>query len=72
MSEYGEEKNKTTAQSLRREGLAVPVILAERILDLFEESGTTPKEQDAALDIVRRDVLDRLYAPTCEAERSPQ
>ena len=30
-----------------------PMILAQRSLDLFEESGTTPKEQSTALEIVR-------------------
>lgn len=42
----------------------VSILLAERVLKLFEESGTTPKEQNTALDIVRTIVLDRLYAPS--------
>ena len=40
------------------------MILAERVLDLVSESGTTPKEQNTALDIVRTIVLDSLYRPT--------
>ncbi|GEM_PF-4933788 len=40
----------------------VSIILAERVLAVFEESGTTPKEQNVALDIARTIVLDRLYS----------
>lgn len=40
----------------------VSILLAEQVLGLFERSGTTPKEQNTALDIVRTLVLDRLYA----------
>jgi hypothetical protein len=29
-----------------------PLILAQRVLDLFEESGATPAERDTALDVV--------------------
>lgn len=47
----------------------VSIILAEQVLGLFEQSGTTPKEQNTALDIVRTIVLDRLYAPATEAAR---
>ena len=41
--------------------IAACAILAQRVLDMFAESGTTPKEQKLALDIVRDAVLDRLY-----------
>jgi hypothetical protein len=30
-----------------------PFILAQRVLDLFEEIGATPAERDAALDVVQ-------------------
>jgi len=33
--------------------LPVPMILAKQVLDLFEQSGTNAKEQNAALDILR-------------------
>jgi hypothetical protein len=47
----------------------VSIILAERVLVLFKESGTTPREQQTALDIVRTVTLDSLYLPT-ETEKS--
>jgi hypothetical protein len=46
----------------------VSMVLAEQVLSLFEQSGTTPKEQNTALDIVRTIVLDRLYEPTVCAQ----
>lgn len=47
--------------------LPVPMILAKRVLDLFEESGTTAKEQNAALDILRTVVLERLYPTVADS-----
>jgi hypothetical protein len=59
-------------ESDRRDGLErkpnVSMILAEQVLELFEESGTTPREQDTALDIVRTIVLDRVYKRTRDYE----
>ena len=46
-----------------RDKLNVSLILTQQVLDLFKESGTTAKEQNVALDIIRRFVLDRLYDP---------
>lgn len=40
----------------------VPMILAQQILALFQQSGTTPREQNAALDIARTVVLDQMYS----------
>lgn len=42
----------------------VSILLAQRVLTLFEESGTTPQEQNTALDILRSIVLDRLLSPS--------
>ena len=44
---------------------SVPMILAEQVLSLFEQSGTTPREQNAAIDIVRTIVMDRLFSTKC-------
>lgn len=44
----------------------VSIILAEQVLDLFERSGTTAKEQNTALDILRTIVLDELYSVPAE------
>lgn len=53
--------------------LPMPMILAQRVLNLFEESGATPKEQQLALDIVRPIVIDKVYGPTFpEAQKEPQ
>ena len=52
--------------------LNVSMILAEQVLDLFEQSGTTPKEQNTALDIVRTIVLDRVYGLSGELPRSAE
>ena len=42
--------------------MLMPFILAQRVLDLFEESGATSAERDAALDVVeaiiRRNRID--------------
>jgi hypothetical protein len=51
----------------------VPMILAQQVLTLFEESGATPKEQQLALDIVRPLVIDKVYGPTFpEGQKEPQ
>lgn len=51
----------------------MPMILAQRVITLFEESGATPKEQQLALDIVRPIVIDKVYGPTFpEAQKEPQ
>jgi len=44
--------------------IATPLLLAQRIMDLFDASEATPQEQDTALDIAKTLVLDRLYRPT--------
>lgn len=54
-------------ESDRDRPVNVSMILAEQVLDLFEQSGTTPKEQNTALDIVRTIVLDRLYDPSASS-----
>jgi hypothetical protein len=36
--------------------------LADQILALIQQSGTTLREQNAALDIVRTVVLERMYS----------
>jgi hypothetical protein len=63
---YLTHANQKEDDSVRRDRpeANVSIILAERVLAVFEESGTTPKEQNTALDIVRTIVLDRLYQPT--------
>ena len=33
--------------------MIAPLILAQRVLDLFEEIGATPAERSAAIDIVK-------------------
>lgn len=42
--------------------MLTPLILAQRVLDLFEETGATPAERSAALDVaqvlVRRNRID--------------
>lgn len=48
----------------RSREVPVPMILAQRLLDLFDESGATPQEQKMALDIVRPQVVERAYRPT--------
>lgn len=42
---------------------SLPMVLAQRVLDLFEESGATPQEQKLALDIVRTLVIEKVYFP---------
>jgi hypothetical protein len=49
---------------------SVPMILAEQVLALFQQSGTTPREQNAALDIARAVVLDQMYSIDWTPERS--
>jgi hypothetical protein len=46
---------------------SVPMMLAEQVLSLFEQSGTTPREQNAAIDIVRTIVMDRLFSINCRS-----
>jgi hypothetical protein len=41
--------------------LPVPMMLAQRVLDLFDQCGATPREQNAALDIAKTVVLEHLY-----------
>ena len=60
---YMTHPRKSEYDADRRDRPNVSMILADRVLALFEESGTTPKEQNTALDIVRTIVLDRLYEP---------
>ena len=48
---------------------SVPMILAEQVLSLFEQSGTTPREQSAAIDIVQTIVMDRLFSVNYRIEQ---
>ena len=54
-----EQTNSASAQLSKP---SVPMILAEQVLVLFQQSGTTPREQNAALDIARTVVLDQMYS----------
>lgn len=58
----------------RAEVLTMPTEVARRILKLFEECATTPREEKLVLDIVRDDVLNRLYGLKCASDqrRTPQ
>jgi hypothetical protein len=50
----------------------IPTILAEQVLSLFEQSGSTPREQNAAIDTVRTAVMDRLFPTDCRIEQPPE
>jgi len=52
----GQERSRETS---------VPTILAEQVLSVFEQSGSTPREQNAAMDIIRTVVMDRLFPIDC-------
>ena len=52
-----------------RLAVSLPLILAQRLLDLFEESGATPQEQKLALDIVHPQVAEKAYGVTSFASQ---
>lgn len=41
--------------------VSTALILAQRVMDLFDQAGATPQEQDTALSLAKTLVLDRLY-----------
>lgn len=53
---------QTNSASAQLSEPSVPMILAEQVLTLFQQSGATPREQNAALDIVQTLVLDQMYS----------
>lgn len=50
--------------------VSVSMILAEQVLGLFEQSGATSREQEAAIDIVRTVVMERVYEAISGRSRS--